>query len=306
MNGQFGIVTNYNEDRARYLVHMVSTQTTTGLKPDNLVRASTLEQYRAQISQLKNYPRVRQQLSRYYNQAAARLPVKPQVGAAIVVVLLIGAMYLVGFTRTITILSLVLLLGTIAAPDLMAGGDVATTARNFSSRCRETLEQTVPAARGRISNRVAFGLVLVMVVMVTRSIVPVKRQQLGSRELPQVKHKPTPVLGEDAYKMGYDDAIAGKPFGASLKQDAAVPRGLAENLHFDYDDIPPPPSSRKPKFGFSTAMSAFFIFRTIKEVGTIAGGGFDYQHAIVNLRMMEPWKMGLLAFSVYNVVRSIL
>mmetsp|Transcript_7629 Transcript_7629/g.10867 ORF Transcript_7629/g.10867 Transcript_7629/m.10867 type:complete len:98 (-) Transcript_7629:138-431(-) len=48
----------------------------------------------------------------------------------------------------------------------------------------------------------------------------------------------------------------------------------------------------------------FFVIRTGWELGRDPMGGFDVNRMIANGKTMETWKLGMLGFSVYNVLRS--
>merc|ERR1712150_54365 len=124
---------------------------------------------------------------------------------------------------------------------------------------------------------------------------------------------------EQAYKVGFEDGTSGKEFGTSLAQvianhqdannDISPPMASSTNsLDFDegFENYLSS-QSRTPKkasFGFGTAMSAFFVIRTGWELGRDPMGGFDVNRMIANGKTMETWKLGMLGFSVYNVLRS--
>lgn len=327
MNGQLGIAVAWQQDRGRYLVHNVTTQQTIALKPENLVKASQMETMRGQYLQAKNDPRVQQQLRDYYAKAKKALhPVKPEYAAIGVFVLWCVLIYFVGFTKTVMVTSVLLLLAVMVAPDVMEGASLKTILTNMPRRSREAMEETVPMVKGRLSNQVAMGIVIFMIVIAgkslfaetgsTRAPVPPRPPTAGTTPLPHhASH--IQALKEEHYKLGFEDAKNGLDFGTSLPKPAATgesarhPRGMAtedsdySSMEFDdYTMAPLPP--QKKGFGFGTIMSAFFLIRTASELGTdvAAGGGWSFQRMVANARTLEPWKLGMVGFSLFNLVRS--
>ena len=128
------------------------------------------------------------------------------------------------------------------------------------------------------------------------------------------KHASIEALKQEHYKLGFEDAKNGLDFGTSLKTAAesttTTPRGLSQGddefpplNEFDSMDYTPPPQKRG--FGFSSAMSAFYLAQTAYELGKDpVAGSFSVPRMIANAKTLEPWKMGMAAFSLYNLVRS--
>lgn len=109
VNGKLGIVVQYTQERGRYLVHLTETQQSVALKPENLVKASMFEQAKAQYQQLTKDPQIKREITKYYNLAASKLPpnVKPEHAAAGFGVALLLAMYFVGFTRVLMVITMI-------------------------------------------------------------------------------------------------------------------------------------------------------------------------------------------------------
>mmetsp|Transcript_25420 Transcript_25420/g.37538 ORF Transcript_25420/g.37538 Transcript_25420/m.37538 type:complete len:350 (-) Transcript_25420:53-1102(-) len=317
VNGQLGVAVQYNLERGRYTVHMVKTQTTMALKTENLTKASTLETYQAQFTQITSDPRVRQQLVGYYNQVQRMLPgnMKPEYAAGGILVLLLTIMYFIGFTKTLMALSLLLLLGVIIGPDLLSG-DWKVVLHNFPRRCRETIETSAPFLRGKRfwNNRIAMGIVLVMLAFSTKALVtPTKRPAASfnnnySAPSPSISQSSSSSI-EDAYKLGFDDATKGLEFGTSMP-NTQKKRSLAEDdedeIPYDYTSMPPPAStSSSSPFGFSQVMSIFFLYRTATQLGgNPLSGQFSMEQFMLNVKTMPVWQMGMLGFSFYNLVRN--
>jgi hypothetical protein len=258
INGQLGIAVQFSGDRSRYLIHLVNTQTTIAIKPDNIVKASTIETYQAQYSQIKNDPKIRQELSKYYMMAHNRLGVKPEYAAGVLSLLFLGIIYLIGFSRAIMILSMIMMMALIVGPDLVNRIPPKQIIRNFPSRCRDAIEQSLPVLRGRITNTMAAGAIISLLVISLRVITYSPRKVASSTPLESLMEDGTP-------------------------QDWSVP----------------PSAKPKTSFGLTQAMSGFVIYQTIKQLGD-DGTGFSVERAIANAKQMEVFKIGLLAFSVYN------
>jgi hypothetical protein len=71
-----------------------------------------------------------------------------------------------------------------------------------------------------------------------------------------------------------------------------------------FETQPPQPPTPKSKFGIGTAFSLFAVGRAVKEMGFTGEGRFDSRLFLANLRMMEPWRIGLMALAVWRVVSA--
>ena len=132
LNGKFGLVTGYNTQRSRYILLFCHNGQQGMLKAENLVAVSTFERYQAQFQQLRNDPRVKQELGRLYAKAQQSLGgTKPEYVAGAGGLLLLLLVMTVGFTRMMLLTSMVLLLGVIVAPDVLANV-MNTNNRNLS------------------------------------------------------------------------------------------------------------------------------------------------------------------------------
>lgn len=312
INGVLGIAVAFQG--GRYLVHNVQSQQIISLKPDNLVKASTIESARAQYQQLKNDPRLQTKVKDYYDKAKRVLhPVKPEYALLCLVGMWIGLAYLVGFTKTLMVTSMVLMVAFLVAPDVMQGASIRTTLNNLPGRTRQAMEDTLPFLKGRLSNRVALGILILMVTMAGHSLfVSGKRKSTMAATQPiRVPPHPaiTKALQEQYYKLGFDDAKGGFEFGTSLKETmTGGARSLEEEEDYpefdnEYNNMPPAPA-KKRSFGLGSAISAFYLYRIATELGTDVGNGFSFERMVANARTLETWKLGMVAFSLYNLIRS--
>lgn len=319
LNGQLGVVIQYNADRGRYLVHMVGTQQTVALKPENLVKGNMIDQAKAQYLLLTKDPHVQQEISKYYTLVASTLPpsVKPEHMAAVLGIFLLVGIYFVGFTRIIMLISLIMMVGLLIGPDVLVGDrfqfDLKLIATNFPKRSLTVVEQMIPMAKGRLSDKVAGGIVVAFLLLSARTIFlpPGKPSPaVPPATIPTATSFPTRLSIEEAYKFGFDDATLGKDFGTSLPPKHT---STANSIYDDLQpiDLPQGPSyvyeTPKPwysKIGMWQVMSIINIGRTLVEMGLDpATRTFSAPRVVVNLQQADAMKLGLLGFSVYNVVK---
>jgi len=318
MNGKFGLVVGFSNDRARYVLLLCQNGQQAMLKPENLSKASAIEKYQAQYQQITNDPNVKRQIITYYNKAQQMLGgVKPEYAAAAVGIGLLLMIYMIGFTKIMMLMSMIMLLGIIIGPDIMTTSRSAVNwkvvALNFPRRCKETIEQTVPAARGRVTDKMAAGIVVAMMLIVGKTLFtsPPSSPRIPPQAVPPatatvIQSSSSSSSIEQAYKMGFDDASADKPFASSSLQHlkTTIPSAPVNDIDYDYIPTAPPPKTGGG-FGIGTAMSLVMIGRTVMQLGAPAGGGgFDVQLAMANLQTLPMYQQGLLAFSIFNVLRA--
>jgi len=326
LNGQLGMVLHYNTERGRYSIHMVSSQTTCALKPDNIIKGTMIETYRAQFDQLRNDPRIHRHLLDYYNRAQSMLPpiVKPEYVLGGVFVVLALCMYFIGFSKTLMFLSMITLVGVLVAPDIMKGGQQPISwrvvATNFPQRCRESIEQTVPFLKGKVSNKMAAGVVFFMILMSSKVLFTsptTKNNKVATAPSSSASSYSTTssssnrAMIEEAYKWGFEDG-KNDMYGQSLP-DEKQPQDIDDDDdEIQYDYIPSSTTSSSSgsggggfmsKLGISQAMSVFYIYRTATQLGNNAAGIFSMEVLKTNVRNLPPWQLGIFGFSLYNLLR---
>lgn len=317
VNGKLGIAVQFDADRGRYLVHMVSTQTTMALKPENLEKAGMFDTAKAQMEHIRKDPNIQREISKYYSMAQRFLGgVKPEYAGVGLVALCIVGMYFVGFTKIMMAVSLLLMLGMIIGPDIVQGLPMQIVAQNFPRRSRETLEINLPILKGRISDQVAAGIVLAMLglglVLLFSGGAASKAAAAAasSRAAPMAAPLSTSKESlEAAYKLGFEDATGGMQYGHSLsmiEDDATSSAATFDDDQLEFADAPLPPE-KKSSFGLTQGLSLFYIYRMAMELGGDgAGGAFSMERMIANLKTAGVMKLGILGFSVFNVVRPFL
>jgi len=315
MNGQLGVVIQFNADRGRYLVHMSNTQQTVALKPEHLVKGNMIDQAKAQFQLLTKNPQVKQEFMKYYNFIVSTLPpgVKPEYAAGGLGVLLLLISYFVGFTRVVMLMSLILMIGLIIGPDVFVNGRVQfqwrVVAAKFPARCRALLEQMVPMLQGKLSDKVAAAIVLFFLLASARSIVlPTASKAAVQPPVPSPtglgsSSSISKVSIEEAYKHGFQDASNGKEFGTSLPKPPAPIFDDPVELP-SYTAYAAPPQPWYSKLGIWQMMSIFNIGRTIHALGVDPSTGtFSAPLAVANLQQANPMQLGLLGFSIYSLIK---
>jgi hypothetical protein len=275
VNGQLAIAVQFNAERGRYIIHLVTTQVTMAIKPENIIKATTIETYQAQFQQIRKDPRIRREITKYYNMAQTKLGFKPEYAGAAAALLFLAIVFILGVSRTLMIVSMIMIVALIIGPDVANGLAPKLILQTFPRRCRETIEQSAPFVRGRLTDAMATGIVVVMLLVAGSTLF----------------HSPRRAAAKAAAASG---AFSSPP------EDDGTPRDLsASNFNYDMPVAPPRPKS---PFGMGQAMSAFFIYRTVMHLGN-DGTGFSVERAIATAKQMDMMTMGILAFSVYNCVK---
>lgn len=305
VNGKLGIAVQFSKERGRYSVHMVDTQTTMALKPPNLVKASTMESYMAQAKQVYKDPRIRKEVTKYYNLAQSKLGgVKPEYAGAVLLIAVIAAMYFVGFSKTLMVVSMLMMVGLVIAPDLIGGASPKVIATRFPRRCRETIEQSAPMLQGKLNDNVAAALVVGMLAVAGRSLfISPQGQAAAAASASYAASQQAAGDMADRHLMDDSEPTDYSSGGGSSAWDKVS--GIFGSL----DNPPPVDGAPKPRknFGFKQVMSLLYIWRTVKELGRDPGtGSFNYELALANARMVPPWKLGIFAFTCYTLVSHFL
>lgn len=338
LNGKMGVALAFQQDRGRYVVLMTVSQEQVSLKPENLVKGGWTEQLRAQYELMQNNPQVKEQISKTYRQVQAFTGVKPEYVGGAALVVLVACIYWFGFSRSLMVISFFMMMGLVVLPDLQNGASRDQILRNAPMRFKAMVRQNVPYVGDRIANsNILTGLVLgVMIFFLVNALVggtgsggarpppPVSPVVggMGGTTVPynMANVKPAPAVDramlEDYYKMGFEDAQAGKDFGTSLPPPPVhveTPKG-ADGVDSDFawpgsDYVPPAqtkPSLLSKFTSWSTLVSLFLVGNTLYTCGRTAEGGFDPQLMMVNVRMLDVWKQGMLAMSVFRLVSPFL
>ena len=254
------------------------------------------------------------------------------LSALFVLYLILGRF--LGFQKIFMFVSLIALLLAVSSPDWMEGYKankpfklIARNAgNNFPRRWKENLVSMTGYAN--ISDTMALAsLVLVLLfsgkMLLTSSPSsrsPHMSMNVGNNNLQRTPPPRAPQYDlEYIYKLGYDDGKEGKDFKTSLPDDiikynaaqeevlpAGANNGYNNDENFDWAYNPPPRSS-KPSLGMGTMLSFFTLYRFGKDIVTSPDGRIllNPQYVVTRLRSMEPWRLGMIGFSLYRVVTAL-
>jgi len=355
LNGQLGTVLSYIPHQDRYIIQLQPTQVgpqhtrprTISLKHTNLTPANYLDRALSAVSTAKltassiyHDPQTRLHLRDAYDVAHRGLTqrgipprVRPEHAAGLLLLLLFGAVRVLGFATVVFIGSAVGILGTVALPDVMAGSGVRVIARNFPGRWREMVVEGT--GFGWITERMAMAVLVLFLFLSGRGLVA-----SGAKDYSRAPVAPAGGLGigaqgdggspsegmarwtlEEVYKMGFDDSTQEKDYTSSLPVDHAsmgyfVPQSQSATSSlssidegFDlnnYQPSSPPPAQKKGGFGISTAVTLFAIGRTVKDLGFTPEGRFEFPLLVSNVKAMEKWKLGFMGLAIYRLVSAFL
>ena len=313
------------------------------LKPENLIEATNFEQLKfgAAVAfhhvQLLLKSQAFQQRGSYImsllpSSIQAKLtPEKAVMGAAIVILLniMLVLKFLsrwIGVTKFFVFFSLIALVLTISAPDwtqgVKEGKPLKLIAKSALSNSPKRFKQLLIEMTGRnISDKVALFLLIAILLWIGKTLLtPLARPARQYPPMPnggmqQRAHRDPQYNLEQIYKLGWDDARAGKDFGISLTEDILKdttaeeynrkPR-YQESFDWAYDPLPPP--KRKSSFSMATILSIFSLYRFGKEIIITPGGqlNLDPAYIMMRLRNMEPWRLGVMGLSLYRFVNAFL
>jgi len=278
-------------------------------------------------------PQTRAMIRQAYAEADRRLPprVKPEYAAGIGLLLMGVIIYVFGFSRVMFLTSILLLVGSVILPDVMAGTGIKGTARNFPSRWRAMVVEGT--GFNWITERMALGGFVFLLLMTGNVLMKSgggggggkgRTQAAGGGGLNAESLLAENVVKwtmEDVYKMGFEDAAQVRDHGASLPMDhasmgyfaaTASRRTSASNGEDDVDwndyqsSTSPTPPPKKGGLGMGSILSLLAIGRAVKDMGFNQDGAFDFPLLVANVRLMEKWKLGFLGIAIYRVVSGFL
>jgi len=310
LNGKYGVVLQYHDER--YLVQVLlllrleqQQPRLVKLQPKNLTSDLGLQGWvKARIALLQSDPTI-QKYVRKVDSWTRQNPKLLQGGAVGGVVALLLSIYFLGFIGTAVLLSLVILGGTFWLKFTMEGG----------------VHGLPPAARRGIAwmsaNKRLIVPVLVAAAAAAYGGYAVYQQQTTAMSPPEYHpvendDDPMPRQGvthrrtterERLYKLGFDDATAGKEYGTSLEEDEPS-RAFSWEQEPVYSTAPPPKeSSSSPLTNLvSVVLSGGLVAFQIYQIDPT----FSNQALIVStISNMTVWKKGMLAFSAYRFVTSV-
>lgn len=345
LNGQLALVLAYQSDKERYVVVpcLQPTASQLLLKATNLQAASFLDKFRGQFQLIQNHPQVAGQIQHYVTQAEQLTGLSIRNVAIAAGALLVTLGYFLGFSRTLLLISFVLMMAMVIGPDVQAmrSSSTASTStkvvqvvRNIPSRVQSLLRAQSNPIMDKIANSPILLNVFILVVVgvFVMGILPPKAVAKSaptaglwssfrnpfSSSTPSSTTTVSSADREQWYKLGYEDAKADHAYGHSLpaKQETTVKADRDWEADIDLSSsstLGPPPGPTKStmsKFmSMSNIMSMMYLYRMAMELGKDPidpSRPWDPQRAIAQARTMEVWKLGLLGMAVYRIVSSVM
>ena len=294
LNGKVGLVLSYASDRSRYVVHLGADQV--ALKSENLQKASYFEQIQAQFRILRDDPNVQRQIQAVYDKIAAVSPVKPEYLAGGLLVSIVASGYFLGVSKTLMIISFLMMVLMIVAPDLTT--DPSRIVANFPFRLKQTIRESIPYVGPKIaaSDTLTAGMVGLMLYFLARTVMA------PSSTVKKAAAPASPFNPEHYYKLGFEDSTEDRAYGFSMPT-ADEPRVVMDDSSWPMDPLPAP---KKSPWNFSTAMSIMYLGRTVWSLGQDGTGRWSPSAVIHNVRQMDAMRLAFLGLAVYRVVNAFL
>jgi hypothetical protein len=325
LNNKIGVAQSFLPDRNRYLVSLPPhiSPSPIALKADNLAIPSFPDKARGKFDEVWGMfltvyhdDNLRAVLRRGVTTVESQLPpnVKVQHLVIGVLVLLLGLIYFIGLSKTIMIISLLVMGCVVVLPDIVAKRDIKSMAKNFPFRWKEAIEQNMGY---RPSQKIATGILVGILVLSSKVLLtprprPLAKASMSTNEKASGVSRNTGAsfTMAEIYKIGFDDAQNNKVFGESLPDDHVSMTFKSSSYNFDYEDIDydsyiPAPAPKKSKFGIGTIMALMAVGRTVMDLGFV-GGRFEPNLLVANAKNLPPMKLAFMGFMVYRVISAFL
>lgn len=340
LNGQVGVAIQYLQDRYIVVLTQAPRSEPKSFKAEHLRKATWSEQLRAQYTLMMNDPTVQRQMQQILLKVKQMTGLEPQYVVGLLMVLILGSVWFLGFRRTVLLLSFSLMMGMVLVPTYIETNNIKGALQRAPQRLRLILlESNLPFAAKIASSNLYMALLVGLLVaffvsgMLPQATGPARSQSMTTSAADMSswfskanQQVPSIALADmdRFYKLGFDDAIDQRPFGASLSQvktesieaQPAQPPGphrdeAAGEAIDPYDPsfgaIPLPKKSKAASlFTISNAMCVFAIVRTVNELGRDgADGHLDWRRLWANLQVQPVWRLGLLGVSVYRLAAAV-
>mmetsp|Transcript_14639 Transcript_14639/g.35313 ORF Transcript_14639/g.35313 Transcript_14639/m.35313 type:complete len:333 (-) Transcript_14639:909-1907(-) len=302
INSLLGVVISYNVERERYLVYMAASQSTMALKQENLTKANRIDTYRCQWQQMRNDPRVREKVAYYIS--IARQFVSPFELSRVMSVVSISWFYLLfhfGFAKTMMVTSLTIIFLVVTAPDVMSKNHPSVICKNFPRRTKEMFEQQIPLLKGRMTERSAVLVILILSIICVRSLNAPKNPTDDSIQMSSSCRIEYDIL-KNYYDLGYEDGSNGHSRGTSMipQSDSRTHEGVSP---LDSEIIG---SSLLEKIAsMSRFASIVYVYQSVVELGIDQTTDlFSFGQLAANLQHhTKLWKKFVLLLCLYNILR---
>eukprot|EP00980_Cylindrotheca_fusiformis_P029287 scaffold22850_cov179-Cylindrotheca_fusiformis.AAC.4 len=162
----------------------------------------------------------------------------------------------------------------------------------------------MPVLKGRLTNRMATGIILLLLVLCMQSLLSTKAKRKIPSLLPALRKLDDDTF-EKYYNLGFEDAKNGRERGASLNKDVSLSDVVIEAIDAESIEIKPAPNVIEKFASFSNLASIFYLYKSVVELGMDQRSNmFSIGQLAANLQHhTELWKKALLLLSLYNILR---
>jgi hypothetical protein len=163
----------------------------------------------------------------------------------------------------------------------------------------------MPVLKGRLTNRMATGIILLLLVLCLQSLVSTKAKGKIPNLLPALRKLDKDTL-EKYYNMGFEDAKNGLAHRTSLRdKKETLSEVVIEAIDAGEIDVEDDPTIIERFASISNLASIFYIYKSVVELGMDERCNmFSIGQLAANLQHhTELWKKALLLLSLYNIVR---
>jgi hypothetical protein len=162
----------------------------------------------------------------------------------------------------------------------------------------------MPVLKGRLTNRMATGIILLLLVLCLQSLLSTKAKGKIPNLLPALRKLDKDTL-EKYYNMGFEDAKNGLAHRTSLSDKETLSEVVIEAIDAGVIDVKDDPNIIERFASISNLASIFYVYKSIVELGVDQRFNmFSIGQLAANLQHhTELWKKALLLLSLYNIVR---
>lgn len=162
----------------------------------------------------------------------------------------------------------------------------------------------MPVLKGRLTNRMATGIILLLLVLCLHSLLSTKAKGKIPNLLPALL-KLDKDTSEKYYNMGFEDATNGFAHGTSLSDKDTLSDLVTEAIDEGVIEVKDDPNIIERFASVSNLASIFYIYKSVGELGVDQRYNmFSIGQLAANLQHhTELWKKALLLLSLYNIVR---
>jgi hypothetical protein len=323
-NGQLGLILQYLPDKQRYTVLLCISQQVVSLKADNCTVCSMWEQARAYWQMLLHHRDLQRQYRQCVEQVQRRTGgLKVEYLLVLLLLLLATLWYCIGFTKLLTIVTVLGMVLTIVSPDLLEGQDWRTVLRNAPQRYREVLRTQVPFIGPALARRprLLAACTMALLAFVGAALVGTPSRRGVPSYGPKQPQSPRVVetveqqqQQQQLYRLGFEDATNQLEFGTSFPKIVDPPNGMADGVGDDLDDYDsswsriastPVRAASKSPVSLSTGLALFTLYRILQPLAyNPTQHQYDFQLLLTNVRHLDAWRMAALAFAVYRIVAA--